>query len=121
MPWYQLAASTAPARPNAERLYDLSLRVLMAIVIATLIGCVVFLAWRWLNPAPAPSSVVPLTAVERPPAEPARPDEVAPTANAQVLLRPGQMYRCERNGRVTFSDQPCTEGAARVMTLPAAK
>jgi hypothetical protein len=121
MPWHRLAVSTVPAQPNAERLYDVSLRVLMAIVIVTLIGCVVFLAWRWLNPAPAPSGFVPLTAVERPAAEPARPADVAPTANAQVLLQPGQMYRCERNGRVTFSDQPCTEGAARVMSLPAAK
>lgn len=118
---HRLALSIVPAKPNAERLYDLSLRVLMAVVVATLIASVGFLTWRWMNPAPTPSSLVRVTAVVRPATAPASPLEPAPMANAEVLLKPGQMYRCDRKGRVTFSDQPCTEGSSRVMTLPAGK
>ena len=121
MPWLRIATVTAPAQPNAERLYDLSLRVLMAVVVATLIACVSFLMWRWLNPLPPPSSLVPMTAIEPPAVAAARPRDPAPTASAEVLVQPGQMYRCERKGRVSFSDQPCTEGSSRVMSLPAAK
>jgi len=115
----QLAISTVPA--HVERLYDLSLRVLMAVVVVTLIACIGFLTWRWLNPAPVPSSMVTLTAVTPPTSLPARAPEPAQSATAVVLVKPGQMYRCERNGRVTFSDQPCTEGSSRVMRLPVAK
>jgi hypothetical protein len=119
MPWHRLAVSTVPA--HAERVYDLSLRVLMGAVAVTLIACIGFLTWRWLNPTPVPSSMVQLTAVSRTAHSQVPMPEPVQTATAQVLLKPGQMYRCERNGRVTFSDLPCTEGSSRVMSLPVAK
>ena len=93
----------------------------MGAVVVTLIACIGFLTWRWLSPAPAPSSIVPLTAVSRTAHLQLPAPEPVPTATAQVLLKPGQMYRCDRNGRVTFSDLPCTEGSSRVMSLPVAK
>lgn len=121
MPWHKFAFSSDPEKPKTERVDEFSLRVLMAVIIVTLIACVAFLTWRWISPVPVPSSLVPLTAVERPAATQPQPLEPAPTASAEVLLKPGQMYRCERNGRVTFSDHPCTEGSSRVMKLPAGK
>lgn len=121
MPWYRFAVSSVHEKPKTERLDDLSQRVLMAVVVATLIACIGFLIWRWINPAPVPSSLVTVTAVERPATAQPQPLEPGPTASAEVLLKPGQMYRCERGGRVSFSDQPCTEGSSRVMSLPAGK
>jgi hypothetical protein len=37
----------------------------------------------------------------------AREAAVAP-GSQQVLLAPGQVFKCESGGRVTFTDRPCT-------------
>lgn len=118
---YRFLFSTGPGKPKTERLDDLSQRLLMAVVIVTLIACIGYLTWRWINPAATPSSLVSVTAVDPPAARLPQNAEPAPAVSAEVLLKPGQMYRCERNGRVSFSDQPCTEGSSRVMPLPGAK
>lgn len=112
--------ATASEPPSAERLYDWSLRALMAVIVGGLVACAVFLAWRWAQPAAEVSDRVPLSTIQRP-AKSAPTAEPAQKDAGQVLLQPGQMYRCEGNGRVTFSDQPCTEGSSRVVALPAAK
>ena len=103
-----------------ERMHDVALRVLTVLVVVTLVACVGFLTWRWLNPPTAPSESVALQPVEPRPQPVAPPAAPVAAAAPQVLLAPGHMYRCERNGRVTFSDQPC-DGSARVVKLPEAK
>lgn len=91
----------------SDRVFDLSLRILMAVVVVVLAGSVYLLAQRWTAPAQLPSPVVPLTQVEPAPARAESPADVQ--ASAQVLLAPGQVFRCETAGRVTYSDRPCDE------------
>lgn len=102
--------------PN-ERLYDLSLRGLMVIVFAALLVCVGFLLQRWLQPVPADSSLVPLVQLDLKPAVDVR---AQPETNPppQVLLMPGQIFRCAVDGRMSFTDRPCAPGAT-VTTAPA--
>lgn len=98
---------------TGDRFYDFSLRVLMGFVTIVLIGCIGFLAFRWLQPPPATEAGIPLVQVEvKPPVEPAA-APAAPEPKAQVLLAPGKIFRCELKGRVTFSDKPCPEGATQ--------
>lgn len=98
---------------TGDRFYDFSLRVLMGFVTLVLLGCIGFLAFRWLQPQAATDPGVPLVQVEvKPPAEPAAAPP-APEPKAEVLLAPGKIFRCELKGRVTFSDQPCPAGATQ--------
>jgi hypothetical protein len=100
---------------TGDRFYDLSLRILMGFVTIVLIGCVGFLAFRWLQPQAATDAGIPLVQVEvKPRVEPAA-AAPAPEPKAQVLLAPGKIFRCELKGRVTFSDQLCPEGAIQTI------
>lgn len=93
--------------PGSDRYLDLTLRILTLAVIAALLGCIAFLMHRWSQPnapgaslvhvvqAPAPAVAVPL---------PARGE-----AAVQVLHAPGRIFRCEHQGQVTYSDQPCRD------------
>lgn len=121
MTWRHLFATAQPVTARTERFVDWSIHALTALVLVTLVACVGFLLWRWIHPLPPPSTEVAVKAVERLAA--ASQDELpAPSAaGAEVLLSPAQMYRCERFGRVSYSDRPCAEGLARVMTLPERK
>lgn len=98
---------------TSDRFFDVSLRILTVFVLAVLLGCVAFLGWRWMQPEAPPTTDVALTEIEAPrqtvtpqPAEPRSPV-------VEVLLNPGQIFRCELRGRVTFSEKPCPEGATQ--------
>ena len=91
---------------RGDRLYDISIRVLMLAVSAALIGCIALLAMRWNLPAERPAPVVPVTQVT-PKSEPVEQAHLRTANNNQVLLAPGRVFRCESNGRVTFTDRPC--------------
>ncbi len=121
MTWHRITVFSNAASARTERLFDLSLYALTAVVTTTLVACVLFLAWRWLYPVLPPSPEVPVQAVQRPATTAA--DELKPSVEggAEILLKPGQMYRCERGGRVSYSDRPCVEGLSRVMNLPEQK
>lgn len=98
---------------TADRFYEFSLRVLMAFVTLVLLGCIGFLAYRWMQPQATTDHGVPLVQVEvKPPVERVAAPP-APQPKAEVLLAPGKIFRCELKGRVTFSDQPCPEGATQ--------
>lgn len=95
---------------RSDRYFDLTLRILMLAVAVALLGCVAFLLQRWSRPAAADTSLVQLVQAPSPAVAvplPARPE----ATQAQVLHVPGRIFRCENNGRVTFSDQPCRAGA----------
>lgn len=113
-----IAPPNGPIKPSDERFYDLSLRTLMVIVVTALVVCIGYLTWRMMRSAPNPSPVVPVTAVPRNDATALNDISAQTTAQAEVLLKPGQMYRCARNGVVAFSDHPCEGGTERVMRLP---
>lgn len=93
--------------PPADRFYDFSLRLLMLAVGAALIGCVIWLAWRWSLPPAGDTTIVPVTQAS-PKAEPVPlRDSAGSDAPQQVLLAPGQVFKCESGGKVTFTDRPC--------------
>lgn len=89
-----------------DRLYDLSLRILMVVVSVGLVASVAFLTYRWLVPPRPPEASVPVVEVGVKPAQAAAPVPVAPP-KAEVLMNPGKIFKCEVNGRVIFSEQPC--------------
>jgi hypothetical protein len=115
------APQTAAADDSSgDRLYDLSLRILMVVVSVGLVASVAFLTYRWLAPPHPVQTDVPVVEIgvkTAPVAAPAAP--AAP--KGEVLMNPGQIFKCEVNGRVTFSEQPCPAAPADVKVEPAAK
>jgi len=95
----------------ADRSFDLSLRLLTALVLAALAGSVSFLAYRWLAPrlSQTDSAAATMKIAPRPAAPVA--SEAGSTRGDQVLMDPGRVFRCEEQGRVSFSDQACANGA----------
>lgn len=103
---------------SADRLYDLSLRILMVVVSVGLVGSVAFLTYRWLAPPRPVETDVPVVPVGVKPAPAPAPVGAAPP-KVEVLMNPGQIFKCEVNGRITFSEQPCAAaGAARKAEEP---
>lgn len=96
---------------SADRLYDLSLRILMVVVSVGLVASVAFLTYRWLAPPRPVQPDVPVVEVGIKPAQSATPT-AAPAPKGEVLMNPGQIFKCEVNGRITFSEQPCSVAAA---------
>ncbi len=100
---------TAPTVPGArlyDRVYDLSLRVLMTAITVVLIGCIGLLSWRWMNPPQRDGALVPVSQIA-PKSAPTAPVQTTAVAPEQVLLVPGQVFRCTIDGRITFTDRPC--------------
>ena len=91
---------------RGDRLFDISVRVLMLAVSAALLGCIALLTWRWNQPPAGSTAVVPVTEVA-PKAENVDRATVATVSESQVLLAPGRVYKCEIGGKVTFTDRPC--------------
>jgi|SRR5882672_256076 len=102
---------------RSERFFDLLIRLLMAATGAVLVVCVAFLIYRWVNPQTTPSHDIQLTEVPVKSDDTLQRAESPISAAAQVLLAPGQVFKCVTNGRVTFSDRACathaTEAEAR--------
>lgn len=89
-----------------DRLYDLSLRILMGVVSVGLVASVAFLTYRWLVPPRPPELTVPMVEVGVKPTQAAAPAPAAPP-QAEVLMNPGKIFKCEVGGRVIFSEQAC--------------
>ncbi|MCX8003897.1 MAG: hypothetical protein N2688_02910 [Burkholderiaceae bacterium] len=94
------------AQAAGDRLYDLSLRILMAFVSVALVASVAFMTYRWLVPPKAPEVTVPVVEVGVKPAQAQAPAPTAPP-KAEVLMAPGTIFKCTVQGRVVFSEQPC--------------
>jgi len=105
---------------NADRLYDLSLRILMVVVSVGLVGSVAFLTYRWLAPPKPVETDVPVVEIGVRPAPPAKP-VAQPAPKGEVLMNPGRIFKCEVNGRVTFSEQPCATAPGEVKVEPVVK
>ena len=105
---------------NADRLYDLSLRILMVVVSVGLVASVAFLTYRWLAPPKPVQTDVPVVEIGAKPTQATTP-VASPSPKGEVLMAPGQIFKCDVNGRITFSEQPCTAAAAKKETDPAAK
>lgn len=95
--------------PNGDRFYDLSLRILMVVVSVALVGSVAFLTYRWISPPPPPRAEVPVMEVGVRPLPAAAPVPT-PVPKGEVLMAPGQIFKCQVAGRITFSEQPCPAG-----------
>jgi len=95
----------------ADDSLDLSLRLLTALVIIALMGSVSLLAYRWIAPRLARDDNGPVVRSPSPQAAPAVNPAQGPVKGDEVLMDPGHVFRCEVQGRVTFSDQTCPGGA----------
>ena len=97
---------------TGDRSFDLSLRLLTALVIVALVGSVGLLAYRWIAPSLSQGGSGPITTNARhPPTAPAT-AVTGPAQGDQVLMDPGRVFRCEDQGRVSFSDRACPSGTA---------
>lgn len=121
---------TELATPSADdRSFDLSLRLLTALILVTLAGSVSFLAYRWLAPRFTQADNGPVATKVAPPPDAPAPAVAGSTHRDQVLMDPGRVFRCEEQGRVSFSDQACPSGppsgaaasSARSRPAPAAR
>jgi hypothetical protein len=98
--------------PGSDRYFDLTLRILTLGVLAALLGCVAFLMHRWSQPGAPESSLVQV--VQAPTPAVAVPLPAPSEAAVRVLhAPPGRIFRCDNQGQVTFSDQPCRDANAR--------
>jgi len=102
--------NTAPPH-TADRSFDLSLRLLTALVVIALGGSVSFLAYRWLGPrfSQIDSGTIATKIAPRPDAPTATVSGA--THGDEVLMDPRRVFRCEEQGRVSFSDQACPSAA----------
>jgi hypothetical protein len=112
--------TTAADDSSADRLYDLSLRILMVVVSVGLVASVAFLTYRWLAPPRPIQTDVPVVEIGVRPAQAATP--AAPAApKGEVLMNPGQIFKCDVNGRVPFSEQPGAAAPAEKIIDPPVK
>ncbi len=118
----ELAAATdaEAAPPAGDRSFEFSLRLLTVVVLLALVGSVSLLAYRIVSPrfADAGAGAVAVTASRPKPAPSAQ--STGPSKNEEVLMDPRQVFRCEEQGRVSFSDHACTEERRAAPAAPAA-
>jgi hypothetical protein len=97
-----------------DRFDDLVLRVLTGAVVLALLGCLIFLLQKLTLTATDPVVEVPVVEVDVRPPTIAVHREPETTRAAQVLLAPGHIFRCDSDGRVTFTDRACPPAARPV-------
>jgi hypothetical protein len=106
------------ANPNSDRYFDLSLRLLTIFVLVSLVCCVAFLSYRWIEPRLRGKSTPPIEprVLTAPPPAPAA--EATPAPADQILMDPHKTFKCEERGKaVTFSDRPCDSGSVQILPL----
>jgi len=112
--------SLAPSASSlgADRGFDLSLRLLTILVLIALAGSVGLLAYRWLAPRFSENDREPLSSQTNPPAPAVSPADSGPSHGEEVLMDPGRVFRCEEQGRVSFSDHACLGPALAPSAAP---
>ena len=104
------------ANPASDRYFDVSLRLLTIFVLVSLVACVGFLSYRWLEPRfnkPAPPAEAAAPAIT----SPAPAAETKPAPVDEVLMDPHKTFRCVEKGKVTFSDRACDSGSVQMLPL----
>jgi hypothetical protein len=100
-----------PAPAEGEKGFEFSLNLLTAVVLVALAASIVTLAYRIIAPRfSEPDSGPVRVTVARPKPAPAA-DPKGPEKGDEVLMDPGHVFRCEEQGRVTFSDRACPSAA----------
>jgi hypothetical protein len=97
---------------RSDSFVDLTLRILTGAILIVLVVALGLLAWNFLRPKAPGAPAVPIVEVAP---KPAPAPAVAPAPEpekSEVLLNPGQVYRCVIKGRTTFSERPCPDGEA---------
>jgi len=102
---------------TSDRYFDLSLRLLTIFVMVSLICCVTFLAYNYLEPKL--HRVAPMESSLQAPVLPApAPAPIAKPAPAdEVLMDPRKTFQCVDKGRVSFSDRACDIGDEKLLPL----
>jgi hypothetical protein len=102
---------------TSDRYFDLSLRLLTIFVIFSLVCCVSFLAYNFIEPRLHRDAQVVAPAQTLPPTAPT-PDVVArPAPPEKVLMDPHNLFKCKEKGRVSFSDRACDAGDEELLPL----
>lgn len=101
-----LDRAIAAPTPTGDRHYAVGLHLLTLAVLAALTASIALLAWRWATPAPAAAAPVTLTQIG-PRSAPVRAADPPAAGGNQLLLAPAQVFRCVKNGRVSYGDRPC--------------
>jgi hypothetical protein len=102
---------------TSDRYFDLSLRLLTIFVMVSLICCVTFLAYNFIEPRLRRDAQVAPPALTLPSTAPA-PDVVAkPAPPEKVLMDPHNLFKCRDKGRVSFSDRACDVGDEELLPL----
>ncbi len=107
----------AETNPASDRYFDLSLRLLTIFVLASLICCVAFLAYRWLVPHLRRAPSAPMEAPSSVIVPPADSSVTAPAPADEILMDPHKTFRCIEQGRVSYSDRACDSGAEQILPL----
>ncbi len=102
-----LVVAAGAATSASDRSFDLSLRLLTALVTVALAASVSLLLYRWLAPRLAHYDTEPVATRASHAAPPPKTTDVNPTHVDEVLMDPGRVFKCEDQGRVSFSDQAC--------------
>jgi hypothetical protein len=105
-----MTESTTP--DSGDRSFDLSLRLLTILVAIALAGSISLLAYRWLAPRFLQDDAGPVAARTSEPRPAPASDVAGPAHGDEVLMDPGRVFRCEEQGRVSFSDHACTNSPA---------
>jgi hypothetical protein len=99
----------------SDRQLDLTLHVLTLVVSSALVVALAYLLVSSLSPSvPADRGDV------GPPSWAAMPEvfAISPRFTAAYSRLGPLVYRCESDGRVSYSDRPCPRGLTRVVPLP---
>ena len=100
---------------DSDRQLDLTLHVLTLVVSSALVVALAYLLVSSLSPSgPADRGDV------GPPSWAAMPEvfAVSPRFTAAYSPLNPLVYRCESDGRISYSDRPCPRGRVRVVPLP---
>ena len=111
------------ATPSSERFFDFTLRLLTIFVMVALAACTAFLGYRWVAPSFSRSVNGPFASPRPLPRIQANPALAGPALGDEVLMDPHRVFRCDDNGRVSFSDHACPSGDESVIPVapPAAR
>jgi hypothetical protein len=101
----------AAASAASDRSFELSLRLLTVVVLVALLGSTMLLAYRLIAPRLSATAGDPIHVIASRPKPAPSASSTSPATGDQVLMDPGHVFRCEEQGRVSFSDQACTGDA----------
>jgi hypothetical protein len=99
----------------SDRQFDLTLQLLTLLVSGAIAITLVYLAFTWMTkPQPDRGDVGPPRWAAMPESL-IDPWQLEFDTDLPTVPRTGIVYRCDRNGRVSYADRPCPDGRVRLL------